>query len=185
MVGGPETAAFKGALGAGGTSARGGSLPDGHAVPGRVFLSGPMKSERGSRGCSNHRGRGCHLVLAKVLGSGCTAREAAGNRGGLSLRGPALPAPLGGSDQGVPRAGWAQTRRPEQWAGRIPSPQPTPSSSAGTGPRLTRLAEAGSRRSCSAGGSARPGQPAGGSSTPLPPRPAPLCPSRTLSTGND
>lgn len=126
VVGGPETAAFKGALGARETSARGGGLPDGQAVPGRVLLSGPMKSERGSRGCSNHRGRGCHLVLDKVLGSGWTAREAAGNRGGLSLRGLALPAPLGVSGQGSRGQGGPRHGAPNSGSGgsRTPSPPP-------------------------------------------------------------
>lgn len=89
-------------------------------------------------------------------------RRAAGDRAGLSLRGPALPAAprpqrvwSGGSrEQGGPGRGAANSAL----AGpRAPSPPP-----ARPGPRLTRLAEAGSRRRCSAGGSALPGQPPAG-----------------------
>lgn len=82
------------------------------------------------------------------------------------------------AEEGVLRAGRARTRHPERRAGRIPKaqPAPPPPPPARQGPRLTGLAEAGSRRRRRARGSAGPGPPVGGSSTPPPSRPAPLPP---------
>lgn len=42
-----------------GTSAREGTTLTDTRLPGRVLISRPLTSERGSRGCSDHRGRAC------------------------------------------------------------------------------------------------------------------------------
>lgn len=87
--------------------------------PGRVRLSGPRKSERGSRGCSDPSGRAAPSMPGS--GQGPRLRLERAGAGRVTAQdwvsgAPPSPAPHGGSGQGVPRTGWAQTQRPEQRA---------------------------------------------------------------------
>ena len=175
-MGGPETAAFRGALRMQGPLPGEGAALTGTRFPGSVRLSRAIEIGKGVPRLLGFQGtRRSHALL----GSGWTAQAGCGiAQGRVSGARPSLRPPTGpgrGIQDAAPRTtGRAEPERPAR-----PQPARAPDSPAWWRQDPCVAAAPG----------ARPGPPVGGSSTPPPPRPAPLPPlsgpSRTLSTGND
>lgn len=129
---------------------------------------GPLKSERGSRGCLDSRGHAAPMPCSAQTGR----RRRVGGRiaqGRVSGARPSLRPPNGAA-QGDPGRGTPNDR---PGGTRAPSP-----SSARASPGLTGLVEAGSLRRRSARGSARPssGRQLHAAASSARPAPAPLWP---------